>query len=272
MMRLSYKKVPALGFTLEMSSMTTLDRILSRESQLSLNRIIKYFQELSPTEKKRYEDAKTRLSNNRYFYLSDKTGVSLQYIRDQIRLFQEQNGFEYIVVFVDLFGKISDLRDENMAQSYERNLNIIQAMARDLNVHFVLVAQISRMTETRKNVWGKRPSLHNIKNSGAWEEVADLVLLLFRAKYYDDSFEDDILEIHIAKQRDGVAEEHIYFQFFGDRSLILDTDMLPYDKRGSNARRQEDSTVRENITQKVSSVSSNRRRELVESSGSGSTS
>ena len=58
-----------------------------------------------------------------------------------------------------------------------------------------------------------RPQLHELKNSGGYEEVADLVLLLHRQKYYNKSVEKDVLEVDVAKQRRGPQNERVGFEF-----------------------------------------------------------
>lgn len=84
-------------------------------------------------------------------------------------------------------------------------LNEIQRIARENGQHFVVVVQISRKVEERAD---KRPTLADLKDSGGFEEVADLILFFYRDAYYvsknvEDDFEFDVIEINIAKQRQG---------------------------------------------------------------------
>ena len=260
---LSFQKVPVLLFTLEMSSISTTDRIISREAHISLSQLVKHFHDLPPSQLQQIEDVKKRLLENEWLYICDKPGVSLRFIREQIKRFQNVHGVKYVVVYIDLFGKIKDLNEANMAQSYEKNLNVVQSMARELGVHFVLAAQISRASERGKSIWSYRPKLHDIKNSGAWEEVADLILFLFRGKYYDDSLKEDVLEIKIAKQRDGVMNTTKYFQFVGEYALILNADVFPADRRSSGDR-QSNSAVYESSPETVSKIRSARRGEMAD--------
>jgi len=270
MMRLSAgypHAVPVLLFSLEMSMGSVIDRILSRLARFPLDRLTKHFFELTPTELQRYQLAKEQLLRNTRLFITDKTGVSLSWIRDQVQRFQEKYQVGYCVVFIDLFGKVTDLRESNLAASYEIALNNIQSIARELNVHFVLVAQISRVSESGRSIWAYRPELRELKNSGAWEEVADNVFLLFRAKYYDESLEDDVLEVRIAKQRDGEANVEAYFEFVGPHALILDTDVVPYDKRGKGDgfKRSPDS---QGVATETASIVLSRHRDVVDEIGS----
>ncbi len=222
--RLSRKKVTTLFFSLEMDPLAIVNRMISRISGIHLSRLTKARQGLTQTEHRKIWDAETRLRKNKFLFLCGKS-ASLQFISEQIRRFKIKYEVDYLVVFVDLFGKIQDLRSSYLAQSTEKCLNRIQSMAQELQVHFVLTAQINRDAEKGKSVWDYRPKLKNIKNAGAFEEVGDLILLLFRAKYYDNRIRDDVLEVNIAKQRNGEAGTTHRFLFQGETSRIIDTDI-----------------------------------------------
>jgi len=262
--------VPGILFSLEMSLVSVLDRVLARLAGIPFVRIAKHFSELTPTERQQYESAKVQLRKNTHVHFCDTAGVSLQFIREQIRRFQVRTGQQFCVAYVDLFGKIRDLREDFLAQSYERSLNQMQAIARELGVHFVLVAQIRRDAEGgRKSIWKNRPSLNDIKNSGAWEEVADLVLFLFRAKYYNPELEDDVLEMHVAKQRDGLANVTEYFRFSAEYSMILDEEgLLPYDRREYSEQNR--SAARTQSSQETRAQLSNLRRRRLADDGASS--
>jgi len=262
-MSLSFKKIPILLFSLEMSSISVMDRILSRETRVPLSQLVKHSHELPPAQLQQIKDVKKRLWDNEYLYVCDRPGVSLRFIREQIKRFQNIHGIKYAIVYIDLFGKIKDLSEANMAQSYEKNLNLVQGMARELGVHFVLAAQINRAAEKGKSIWNYRPKLHDIKNSGAWEEVADLILFLFRGKYYDDTLEEDVIEIQIAKQRDGAMNTVKYFQFVGEYALILNADVVPADKKGRDSGKEDSSDVYESSVEEVERINSARHRKMV---------
>lgn len=88
-------------------------------------------------------------------------------------------------------------------------LRRIRKMGRKYGTHMIVVHQIRRI-ERRRN---PRPQISELKNSGGYEEVADLILLLHRDRYYGKDEEEDILEVNVAKQRRGPMEVNIGFEF-----------------------------------------------------------
>ena len=139
------------------------------------------------------------------------------------------------VVFIDLFGKIEDVdTGDNLAQRIQREMKRMRVLARTLDVHFVCVVQVGRQGFGQQRGGRiRRPTLIDIKNANAYAEEANLVLLLHRNKYYLPDLEDDILEIEVAKQRDGGSNTKVYFEMFADRSTIMDTDKTPHDVLGN---------------------------------------
>lgn len=226
---LVHKCVPVALFALEMNNISIVDRLLSIVSRLPTDKIVKYRSKMSRKEEQILAAAKKKIADNKYFYIDDRPRASLAYIRQQVRLLQQLRGHDYMVVVVDLFGKLEDLGDLH-AQEYEKALAEVQIMARELGVHFALVVQIRRI-EQGKDHWQFRPRLPQMRNSGALEDTADVVFLLFRGKYYDPTLEDDILEICIAKQRMGSKDITVNFLYDGELGLVRQTDLLPYDQR-----------------------------------------
>jgi len=103
---------------------------------------------------------------------------------------------DFDLVVMDLFQRcLTDLRPAEIEQALVR----VQHMAQQYQTHYCLVHQISRKAEERK---GKRPELGDLKGSGGYEEIPDLIVLLHRPKAYKQFRRKDELEIHIAKQRD----------------------------------------------------------------------
>lgn len=104
------------------------------------------------------------------------------------------------IVFIDLFQRmLVDIRPA----SVEIALAKVQHLAKQYSVHLCLLHQINRRAEERED---KRPALIDLKGSGGYEEVPDLILLLHRPKAYKPFMRKDRLEILIAKQRDGMNQ------------------------------------------------------------------
>jgi len=184
MKNLSYLKVPTAQFALEMNNMSLFMKLLSFNTRLSLNKIARHPDTLSEEERKIYEWEFQRLQNNEFMYLNDKPNQTIKNIREQIMILQDKLQTEYIVTSIDLFGKVKDLRrSDNFARDYENILNDVQMMVRELKVHMILVAQIRRDVAHRK---AKRPTMADIKNSGAFTEISDLIFGLHRPFYDPD--------------------------------------------------------------------------------------
>ena len=125
---------------------------------------------------------------------------------------------KYDIVFIDLFQRcLTDIRPGQIETSLVR----VQHLAKQYDVHLCLVHQISRKVEERKD---KRPNLSDLKGSGGYEEIPDLVLLLHRPKAYKRFRPNDEVEFQVAKQRDYEA------------GVTLVGDFLPGVSRIENVR------------------------------------
>ena len=101
------------------------------------------------------------------------------------------------MVVWDLFDKsLPDLSPSAISEG----LNKAQAIAKEFDIHLLLLAQIRRGVERRGD---KRPTREDLKGSGGWEEVADQIIAVHRESVYDPDLEDDTMEIGVLKQRMG---------------------------------------------------------------------
>jgi replicative DNA helicase len=113
---------------------------------------------------------------------------------------------DFDLVLIDLWEYLlEDLDPKVVTQALRR----LKKLAKKRKFVAVVVHQIKRI----KRIKNPRPQLHELKNSGGYEEVADLVLLLHRARYYNPDIERDILEIDVAKQRRGPQNVRVGFEF-----------------------------------------------------------
>jgi replicative DNA helicase len=228
MNNLSNKGVYTAQFALEMDNMSITSKLLAFNADKPLSTIVKNINEFSESDRRVIEWEMERLGNNKYIFLNDKPSQSLSDIREQIMMLQDKLKTEYIVTVIDLFGKIRDFQtSDNFARDYEKKLNQVQAMTRELGVHMSLVAQINRTVAKRS--YG-RPKMSDLKNAGALEEVADIIFGIHRP-YYDpevalkhkmsqeddtavDKFSDENLaEVIILKNRMGENNTIINFIF-----------------------------------------------------------
>lgn len=224
MVRLSNKipnPIPSALFALEMDTISMVDRMNAIQTDIPLIKLIKERNNLSREEKKAERTVKERRSK-KPIYICDDVRKSLTEIKRELRILKEKNNVK--VCFIDLFmklKKISYTGNKSTADQYTEMLNEVQRIARELDIHIVLVVQIGRKVESRID---KRPVISDLKDSGAYEEVADNIFLFYREAYYlqrdiGHQFDFDILEIIIGKQRQGQTGT-VYAKFKGEITKI----------------------------------------------------
>jgi len=182
MKNLSHKSIPSAQFALEMNSTSLFAKLLAFNTRLPITTTVKHPDRLSEVDRKIYEDGIKVLRKNKKIFLNDKPMQSIASMKEQIMLLQDflypKGGSGYIVVPIDLFGKLREFQgSDNFARDYEKKCNEIQAIARELAVHFILVAQINREVSRRRN---KRPTMNDLKNAHALTEISDIIFGIHR--------------------------------------------------------------------------------------------
>jgi replicative DNA helicase len=182
MKNLAYQGIHTAQLILEMDKISFMDRLLSSMGLIELDKIVKNRDLLTPNERATLELMKQRLRNNEYLHLNDKASPTIAAARKMVQDLQMKIGQKYLVLVIDLVDKVKDVlsSSDNLQGSFHLTLNSLQTMAKDLDIHLILVAQINRESEKKSD---KRPTLVNLKHSGAFEEVADLILFVDRPSY-----------------------------------------------------------------------------------------
>ena len=227
--RIACQGIGTAMFSMETTEMSLFDKLTSTLSQIPINRLKKEPETLSPEENQRIFAAVDSLSEQPIL-INDQASVTIDSIMYQIES-ARRRGYDPKVIFIDLFGKLEDVdTGDNLATRIQKEMKRMRVLAKNLNVHFVCIVQVGRQGFGRQRGNRiKRPTIIDVKNANAYAEECDLMLLLHRNKYYLDDLEDDILEIEIAKQRDGEANIKTYFEMFGHTATIMETDKLPHD-------------------------------------------
>lgn len=218
LLRLACLGIPVAIYNLEMDHISNYDRAISILSQVPISKMVKGRDKMTDLDRLKEKKAKEFLRHiPMYFYKASTQ--TLPGIRREVRILREKYGVQ--VVAYDLFKKIRfcGRKNSSTADIINDALDQMQAMGKDLDVHQIIVVQIGRSAEKRKN---KRPRLSELKDAGGYEEVADNVLFMYRPKYYQDAEETDgepnyldveDLEIHIAKQRQGSGNIKVMLDF-----------------------------------------------------------
>jgi replicative DNA helicase len=234
--------VPTAQFALEMNNMSLTSKLLAFRSMLPLSTVVKNPKDLDQNELAIYEHEKSILAQNKYIFFNDNPSQSVANVREQTMLLQDHIKQQYIVVVIDLFGKLRDLQtSDNFARDYEKKLNEIQVLVRELGIHMILVAQINREVGKRQ----RRPTMNDLKNAHALTEVSDIILGIHRPYYDSDKTmrsqlvyglpaEDDfsnyseveedpdrnVAEIILLKQRMGPKDVLVNFIFDSDTTCF----------------------------------------------------
>ena len=134
--------------------------------------------------------------------IDDTPGISISELRSKCRKYKLEHGLDIIIIdYLQLMtgsvGKSSESRQQEVSDISRQ----LKGLARELNVPVVSLSQLSRAVESRPD---KRPMLSDLRESGAIEQDADVVMFIYRDEYYNkDSEFKKQAEIIIAKQRNG---------------------------------------------------------------------
>ena len=185
-------------FSLEMSAPQLVNRIISSEAMIDSTAL-----RTGALDSKQWNEiakAATKLSGSNIL-IDDTTGVTVTAMKGKLRRVKDLG-----LVVVDYLGLMqSDRRIDNRVNEVAEISRNLKIMAKELNVPVVCCAQLSRGPEGRND---KRPMLSDLRDSGAIEQDADVVIVLYKDDYYDrkedtNTDEGSIAEVIIAKNRHG---------------------------------------------------------------------
>ena len=182
-------------FSLEMSREQLVKRLLCAQAGVDMDKV--RTGSIDEEEYLRLADAMNKLAAADLF-IDDTSGISVAEIRSKCRRLKLEHGLD--LVLIDYLQLMSgSQRAENRQQEVAGITRAIKGVARELDVPVILISQLSRAPESRAD---KRPMLADLRESGAIEQDADLVVLLYRKAFYEEDA-DNIAEAIVAKHRNG---------------------------------------------------------------------
>jgi replicative DNA helicase len=190
---------PVAVFSLEMSSSSLLTRLLCAGARVDQHKFRAGF--LNAEERRRLQVELANLTESPLF-LDDTPGVNLMDVHSKLRRMKSEHGLSLVVVdYLQLMS--SRGRSENRNQEVSAMSRGLKLMAKDLDVPFLVLSQLSRASETRPG--DHKPQLSDLRDSGSIEQDADLVMFIYREEIYKRDREDlkGLAELVIAKQRNG---------------------------------------------------------------------
>lgn len=202
-------------FSLEMSKEQLMLRMLASESMVSLNKI--QHGNLSEDEWTKLAGAMLPLSHAK-IYFDDTAGISIMEMRSKCRRLKMESGLDMVLIdYLQLMQ--GDGKTENRQQEISAISRSLKMMAKELNCPVIALSQLSRAPELRGD---HRPILSDLRESGAIEQDADLVMFLYRDEYYHpDSEKKNVAEVIIAKHRHGETGSIELF-WSGEHQKFLD--------------------------------------------------
>ena len=217
---------PTAVFSLEMSSLQLVNRLISGEAELNQDKIRK-----GNLESYEWQQLNTRINalSKAPLYIDDTPALSIFELRAKARRLKENFGIEIIIIdYLQLMTAGSDAKGGNREQEISYISRSLKGLAKELNIPIIALSQLSRSVETRAS-GSKRPMLSDLRESGAIEQDADMVLFIYRPEYYGLTEDENgnstkgRAEVIIAKNRNGSLED-VPLRFIGQFAKFTDLD------------------------------------------------
>ncbi|SDB44447.1 primary replicative DNA helicase [Flavobacteriaceae bacterium MAR_2010_188] len=212
------QNIPVAFFSLEMSSVQLITRLISSETGLSSEKL-----RTGKLEKHEWEqlNVKVKSLENAPLFIDDTPSLSIFDLRAKARRLSSQYGIKLIIIdYLQLMTAGGSQKGGNREQEISTISRNLKALAKELNVPVIALSQLSRAVETRGG--SKRPLLSDLRESGAIEQDADIVSFIYRPEYYKiDEWDDEErsptegqAEFIVAKHRNG-GLDNIRLKFIG---------------------------------------------------------
>ena len=197
------KKRPCMIFSLEMSKEQLVNRMLAMESNVDSQKL--RTGTLTDADWDAVVEGIGTIGNSA-LVIDDTPGISISELRSKCRKKKLESGLDLVIIdYLQLMsgsGKHSESRQQEISE-----ISVLwKALARELNAPVIALSQLSRACETRTD---HRPMLSDLRESGAIEQDADVVMFLYRDDYYNkDTDNPNVAEVIIAKQRNSPIGTH----------------------------------------------------------------
>ena len=239
-------KVPMAFFSLEMSNVQLVNRIISNLCEIQGSKITNG--QLQPDEWDRIDKRVNKLLGAP-LYVDDTPGLSVFELRTKARRLVREHGVKIIMIDYLQLMNANGMRFSSRQEEVSVISRSLKSLAKELDIPIIAMSQLNRGVESRDGLEGKRPQLSDLRESGAIEQDADLVLLVHRPEYYR-IYEDDkghdlhgMAQIIIAKHRKGATDD-VLLNFRGEFTRFEN----PEDKRlGSRPHENRDMIIEESI-------------------------
>ena len=217
---------PIAFFSLEMNNVQLVNRLISNTCEVAGNKILNG--QLTPDEWERI-DKNLRKLQGAPIYIDDTPGLSIFELRTKARRLVREKGVKVIMIDYLQLMNANGMRFGNRQEEVSTISRSLKGLAKELNIPVLALSQLSRNVESREGIDGKRPQLSDLRESGAIEQDADMVLFVHRPEYYrifQDEKGNDLrgkAQIIIAKHRKGATGD-VLLTFRGEYTRFQDPD------------------------------------------------
>jgi len=220
-------------FSLEMSSIQLVTRLISAEAQLPGDKLRK-----GNLENYEWEQLNSKINTliDAPLYIDDTPSLSVFELRAKCRRLKAQHNIQLVIIdYIQLMSAGIDRSSGNREQEISTISRSLKSLAKELNIPVIALSQLNRSVETRPN---KKPLLSDLRESGAIEQDADMVLFIFRPEYYNQNQDENgaslqgLAELSIAKHRNGALAD-VPLKFISKYAKFVDPE--PNEYTGPNA-------------------------------------
>ena len=210
-------RVATAFFSLEMSNVQLVNRLISNACEIDSKKIMNG--QLDHEEWARL-DKNIRKFDGAPLFLDDTPGLSIFELRTKARRLVREKGVKIIMIDYLQLMNANGMRFGNRQEEVSTISRSLKSLAKELDIPIIALSQLNRSVEQRDTNDGKRPQLSDLRESGAIEQDADMVLFVHRPEYYhiyhDESGNDlrGMAQIIIAKHRKGAVGD-VYLNFLG---------------------------------------------------------
>ncbi len=223
-------KRPVAFFSLEMSSVQLVNRLVSSETEINSEKLKR-----GELERHEWEQLNRKVSplTSAPIYIDDTPALTVFELRAKCRRLAAEKKIELIIIdYLQLMSGGGDNKNGNREQEISHISRSLKSIAKELEVPIIALSQLSRAVESRAGQ-AKRPQLSDLRESGAIEQDADMVMFIYRPEYYglseleDHTPSDNIAEIIVAKNRSGSLKT-VNLKFLGHLTKFMDHDQIDF--------------------------------------------
>lgn len=208
-------------FTLEMTAVQVASRMLFARARVNQEEA-KSGKGISDSDFAKLASAMEEISRSN-LYIDDTSMIAVAEIRSKLRKLKREKGLDLVVIdYIGLMQASSLQQADNRQQQISEISRQLKGIAKELEVPVLVISQLNRASVKSEGKI-KEPDLSHLRESGALEQDADIVIFIHRPHYYDESEDKHLAKVIVAKNRNG-AVGTAYLGFLREYSLFCDMD------------------------------------------------